>query len=129
MPHLLEWVRFHFPKYERKAAKLLAGDLVGLESQPDYWETVIGLLMQGRVEVVRALLRLHSSADSKPFKLVDQTLKAMPIYNIYSGISATEFNLKWKHWLVDTQSKIDAKLFISERHLHLMMRVSKLSFL
>lgn len=82
LPHLLEWIRFHFPKYERKAATLLAGDLVGIETHPDYWQTVIGSLMQGRIEVVRALLRLHSAGDSKPFKLVDQALKAMPTYNV-----------------------------------------------
>ncbi|KAF5289717.1 hypothetical protein FQA39_LY03634 [Lamprigera yunnana] len=123
LSHLLEWIRFHFPKYERNAATLLTGDLVGLESQPEYWQTVIGSLMQGRIEVVRALLRLHSASNSKPFQLADQILKLMPIYNVYSGISATEFNLKWKHWLIDTQSKIDAKLFITEKHLHLMMRL------
>ncbi|KAF5288343.1 hypothetical protein FQR65_LT12078 [Abscondita terminalis] len=124
IPHLLEWIRFHFPKYERKAATLLAGNVIGIEMQADYWPTVIGSLMQGRIDVVRALLKLHSSAESKPFKLVDQALKAMPTYNIYGGVSVTEFSLKWKHWLVDTQSKIDAKLFVQEKHLHLMMRLS-----
>lgn len=82
MPHLLDWVRFHFPKYERNAAIMLSGDLIGLESHPDYWETVIGSLLQGRVNVVRTLLRQHSDASTQPFKIVDQCLKAMPIYNV-----------------------------------------------
>lgn len=47
----------------------------------------------------------------------------MPSYSIYGGISSTEFNLRWKHWLIDTQAKIDAKLFISERNLDLIMRL------
>ncbi|XP_017774587.1 PREDICTED: nuclear pore complex protein Nup85 [Nicrophorus vespilloides] len=122
--HLLEWVRFHFPKYERKAAFLLSGESIGsLESRQDYWETVIGCLLQGRVEVVRALLSCHSAANSTHFKLADQILKSMPTYGVYEGVSVQEFNLRWKHWLVDTQSKIDSKLFISEKNLHLMMRL------
>lgn len=123
LPKLLEWIRFHFPKYEKNATALLSGGTVGLESQSNYWETVIGSLMQGRVDVVRALLRFHSASDSNPFRLVDQVLKTMPAYNIYGGMSLTEFNLKWKHWILDTQSKIEAKLFISEKNLDLIMRL------
>ncbi|KRT81355.1 hypothetical protein AMK59_5935, partial [Oryctes borbonicus] len=123
LPHLLEWIRFHFPKYERKAANILSGELVSLESHPDYWETVIGSLLQGRIEVVRALLRLHSSASSDSFKLADQSLKMMPSYSIYAGVSITEFNLRWKHWLIDTQTKIDAKMFITEKNVDLIMRL------
>ncbi|KAB0793485.1 hypothetical protein PPYR_13105 [Photinus pyralis] len=124
LPHLLEWVRFHFPKYERNAASLLREDVIGAELQPCYWETVIGSLMQGRIELVQALLEVHSSADGKPFQLAIQTLRTMPLYNIYGGISVSEFNLKWKHWVLDTQSKIEAKMFSSERHLNLVMRLA-----
>lgn len=123
LPHLLEWIRFHFPKYERKAANLLSGELISLESHPDYWETVIGSLLQGRIEVVRALLRLHSSSSTDAFKLADQSLKALPLYSIYAGVSITEFNLRWKHWLIDTQAKIDAKMFVTERNVDLIMRL------
>ncbi|KAI4457128.1 frount protein-related [Holotrichia oblita] len=123
LPHLLEWIRFHFPKYERKAVNLLSGELISLESHPDYWETVIGSLLQGRIEVVRALLRLHSSSSTDAFKLADQSLKALPSYSIYAGVSITEFNLRWKHWLIDTQAKIDAKMFVTEKNVDLIMRL------
>lgn len=82
LPHLLDWIRFHFPKYDRNAASMLGGNLEGLETHPDYWETVIGSLLQGRIKVVRALLKLHSEADTQPFKAVDQCLRSMPIYNV-----------------------------------------------
>ncbi|XP_044253576.1 nuclear pore complex protein Nup85 [Tribolium madens] len=124
LPHLLDWIRFHFPKYDRNAASMLAGDLGGLESHPDYWETVIGSLLQGRVKVVRALLKLHSEAESQPFKIVDQCLRAMPVYNMFSGTSIAEFNLQWNHWVVDVQSKIDAKMFISCYNLNLIMKLT-----
>lgn len=79
--------------------------------------------MQGQIEVARTLLQLHSASKSNPFRLVDQILKNMPLYHILNGIFTTEFQLKWKHWLVDTQSKIDAKLFISEPNLDFLMRL------
>lgn len=82
LPQLLDWVRFHFPKYERNAASMLSGQLGGLESHPDYWETVIGSFLQGRIKVVRTLLRFHSDADTHCFKVVDHCLKAMPVYNV-----------------------------------------------
>lgn len=82
LPQLLEWIRFHFPKHERNAAIILSGDLQDVETHPDYWDTVVGNLMQGRIDITRGLLRMHSSADSSPFKLVDMSLKAMPIYSV-----------------------------------------------
>lgn len=82
LPQLLDWIRFHFPKHERNAALLLSGDLNRLESNPEFWTTVFGSLLQGRVKVARALLKQHSSADSQPFKLIDQVLKSMPVYSV-----------------------------------------------
>lgn len=82
LPQLLEWIRFHFPKHERNAALMLGGDLHELESNPEFWDTVIGSLLQGRVEVARALLKQHSAAESHHFRLIDQVLKAMPSYNV-----------------------------------------------
>lgn len=40
--------------------------------------------MQGRIDITRALLRLHTAADSDPFKHVDVSLKAMPMYSVSS---------------------------------------------
>lgn len=82
LPELLKWIRFHFPRHERNAAMLLSGDLNEMESNPDYWKTVFGSLLQGRVKVARALLKQHSSAGSDTYKLIDQVLKSMPIYNV-----------------------------------------------
>lgn len=87
LPQLLEWVRFHFPKHELRAASLLAGDRIGIETRPEYWDTIIGSLLQGRTEVAAALLRLHAAAESKPFKLADEVLKSMPVYSVSAILS------------------------------------------
>lgn len=80
--NLMDWVRFHFPKYERAAARIFTGDLQSAETHPDYWNTVIGCLLQGRIDITRALLKLHNASDSAPFKLVNSTLKSMPVYDV-----------------------------------------------
>lgn len=82
LPFLLEWVRFHFPCHEQTAAQLLKACERGSEDHPEYWDTVIGMVVQGRVDVARALLKLHSAADTNEFKLVDNSLRSMPVYSV-----------------------------------------------
>lgn len=77
VPQLLEWVRFHFPATERMATDLL---LMGRDASDneEYWSVLKGLIMQGQVDVARAILQLHPQAESAGFKLCDQILKTMP---------------------------------------------------
>lgn len=82
LPYLLEWVRFHFPCHEQTAARLLDACERGSEEQTEYWDTVLGMVVQGRVDVARALLKLHSATDSNEFKLVDNSLRSMPVYSV-----------------------------------------------
>lgn len=82
LPSLLEWVRFHFPCREQVATKLLENCERGSECDPEYWDTVTSMIVQGRVDVARALLKLHSCADTNEFKLVDNALRTMPVYNV-----------------------------------------------
>lgn len=82
LPYLLEWVRFHFPCHEQTAAQLLEACERDSEVHQEYWDTVIGMIVQGRVDVARALLKLHSATDSNEFKLVDNSLRSMPVYSV-----------------------------------------------
>lgn len=81
VPQLLDWIRFHFPAAERMATDLL---LLGREASDndDYWPALKGLIMQGQVDVARALLHLHPQAETAHFKLTDQILKTMPTYSV-----------------------------------------------
>ncbi|XP_072384789.1 nuclear pore complex protein Nup85 [Diabrotica undecimpunctata] len=123
LSQVLEWVRFHFPEHERNAANMLAENNIGLEANPEYWNTVLGALLQGRIPLVMALLKQHSASDNSTFRMVDQILRAMPIFNGASGTPINEFNMQWRHWTMDVHSKIDAKLFSSEKNLDLMTRL------
>ncbi|CAG9786436.1 unnamed protein product [Diatraea saccharalis] len=123
LPFLLEWVRFHFPCHEQTAAQLLEACERGSEDHPEYWDTVIGMVVQGRVDVARALMKLHSSVDSNEFKLVDNSLRSMPVYSIYGGISTGEFTISWKHWQAECRSKLTSRVLSSQPKLELIMRL------
>lgn len=88
LPQLMEWIKFHFVHYERQAQAILNGEYGssvldnGAENEPDYWNTVIGLVLQGRLDGARALLKLHSASLSEPFKSVDYIMRTMPLYNV-----------------------------------------------
>ncbi|KAJ8730424.1 hypothetical protein PYW07_017462 [Mythimna separata] len=123
LPYLLEWVRFHFPCHEQTAARLLDACERGSEEQEDYWDTVLGMVVQGRVDVARALLKLHSATESNEFKLVDNSLRSMPVYSVYGGISTGEFTISWKHWQAECRSKLSSRVLASQPKLELIMRI------
>ncbi|XP_075973152.1 nuclear pore complex protein Nup75 [Anticarsia gemmatalis] len=123
LPYLLEWVRFHFPCHEQTAAMLLEECERGAEHNADYWDTVVGMIVQGRVDVARALLKLHSLSESNEFRLVDNSLRSMPVYSVYGGISTGEFQLLWKHWQAECRSKLSSGVLASQHKLELIMKL------
>lgn len=48
----------------------------------NYWIVVIDCLLQRRIDTVRSLLKLNSEADTEPFKIVDNILRTMPIFEV-----------------------------------------------
>lgn len=78
---LIEWIRFHYPQSERMAGEFLVSG-VDVDSHDQYWATVRGQIMQGQVEVARALLKLHTAADTVPFQVTEQILKTIPTYSV-----------------------------------------------
>ncbi|XP_041978499.1 nuclear pore complex protein Nup85 [Aricia agestis] len=123
LPFLLEWVRFHFPCHEQAASQMLEACERGSEVNAEYWDTVTGMLIQGRIDVVRALLKLHSLADSNEFKLVDNSLRTMPVYSVYGGVSAGEFTISWKHWQAECRAKLSSRVLANQPQLELLMRL------
>ncbi|XP_012258938.2 nuclear pore complex protein Nup85 [Athalia rosae] len=124
VPQLLEWVRFHFPSRELMATEILVKKKICAElDNIYYWEAVIGCALHGKLETVRSLFALHSKADSPAFNAAENTLRTMPVYNVYGGYSINEFNMRWKHWQLDLSSRIESKTFSSDRNLELIMRL------
>lgn len=83
VPQLLDWVRFHFPMYERKAAEMLFVDQTDSdEATAEFMPIVKGLIAQGQVEVARTLLRLHPDYGTASFQIAEEILKSMPTYSV-----------------------------------------------
>lgn len=130
VPHLLDWVRFHFPSYESKATDLLFADRDDIEeSSSDFLKTVKGMIAQGQVEVARTLLRLHSSADSSSFQVAGEILRSMPIFSVNGGLPLQKFKSKWKYWVTDTESKLATGCLSAEPELEEIIKVIVVIFM
>jgi nuclear pore complex protein Nup85 len=81
VPKLLEWVKFHFPAAERMALEFLTQGRI-VDSYEEFWPTVKGLVLQGEINMARAVLKLHLSSEKATFQLADQILKTMPVYSV-----------------------------------------------
>ncbi|XP_033211463.1 nuclear pore complex protein Nup85 isoform X2 [Belonocnema kinseyi] len=124
LPHLLEWIRFHFPSRELMAIKILAEKSIGADLENiNYWEVVMGCALHGKLDVVRALLALNSKAERSAFIAAENALRYMPVYDIYGGYSVSEFTLRWKHWQLDLSSNIERKTFSIEPNLEALMKL------
>ncbi|XP_055377669.1 nuclear pore complex protein Nup75 [Condylostylus longicornis] len=121
VPQLLEWIRFHFPTYERQATDLL---LQGHESgnQDNYWQTIKGLILQGQVDVARAILKLNTSYSTSSFTVAEQILKSMPKFNA-GGLSVQKFKSQWQYWLTDTELKLSSGCMSAEPELEEIIRI------
>ncbi|XP_003707189.1 nuclear pore complex protein Nup75 [Megachile rotundata] len=128
LPQLLEWIKFHFPAKELIALKILAEKTINADlKHPNYWEAVIGCALHGRIDLVRALLNLHSKSDHSAFIMAENILQTMPVYNVYGGYSINEFNVRWHHWQLELSSNITNKAFLfdvdTDNNLEMIMKL------
>lgn len=106
------------------AMKILAKKKIGADLENvEYWEAVMGCALHGKLDVVRALLTLHSKAESSAFMAAENALRNMPTYNVYSGYSVKEFTIRWKQWQMSLSQSIDSKVFSVEQDLESLMKV------
>lgn len=101
--------------------------LINLERDVDvrdgYWTTVKGLVLQGQIDIARALLKLHSSSETMTFQLAEKDLQTMPVYNLKGGLSLQKFRSQWSYWSTTLESRIDAGLYSSEPDLEDIMKL------
>lgn len=101
--------------------------LINLERDVDvrggYWTTVKGLVLQGQVDIARALLKLHSSSETMTFQLAEKDFQSMPMFNTHGGLSLQKFRSQWSYWSSTLQSKIDSGLYSTEPELEEIMKL------
>lgn len=116
--------KFHFPSPGQAAAEMLISNKDrDLEFRSAYWNTVRGLILQGQIDIARALLKLNSSSGTMTFQLAEKELQTMPIFNTHGGLSLQKFRSQWQFWSTSLQSKIDSGLFSTEPELEIIMKL------
>uniref|UniRef100_A0A674DS99 Nuclear pore complex protein Nup85 n=1 Tax=Salmo trutta TaxID=8032 RepID=A0A674DS99_SALTR len=118
--HLLDWVRLHKADVDEKAREVLASESPA-EHQA-YWD-VISYVLQGRMDEARQVLVKQATlqpAARAMFKLLDNLLMKMPIFNVHSPgetQTLTEFDVKWRHWREEVDRCLQDQSFASNPHL------------
>lgn len=85
---MLDWIKIHYEKPENQVSMILDNktayftDECVEEKFSFYWDTVIGLVLQGNVDMVRMLLCSHSQRDTDPFIQAVKIFKSMPTYSV-----------------------------------------------
>lgn len=114
VPHLIEWIRFHFPDAEQKATALLLMNR-GDEPNRGYLQVVKSLITQGHLEVAKAILQVYGRYNFNAcLQMTEEILRSVPIFNVNGGISIQNWRSQWQYWLTDTESKIQMGCFESE---------------
>lgn len=88
-----------------------------------YWTTVKGLVLQGQIDIARALLKLHSSSETMTLQLAEKDLQSMPVFSVHGGLSLQKFRSQWSYWSSTLQSKIDSGLYSTEPDLEDIMKL------
>uniref|UniRef100_A0A673XV44 Nuclear pore complex protein Nup85 n=1 Tax=Salmo trutta TaxID=8032 RepID=A0A673XV44_SALTR len=116
--HLLDWVRLHKADVDEKAREVLASESPA-EHQA-YWDVVISYVLQGRMDEARQVLVKRATlqpAARAMFKLLDNLLMKMPIFNPGETQTLTEFDVKWRHWREEVDRCLQDQSFASNPHL------------
>ncbi|XP_061702416.1 nuclear pore complex protein Nup85 [Syngnathoides biaculeatus] len=122
--HLLDWVRLHKGDVDEKAAHMLQSESPA--EHCDYWDVVVSYVLQGRLEEVRQLLAKQATlqpAAKNMFKLMDNLLSKMPVYNPGGTQTSTDFDVKWQHWHDEVDSCVQDNSFASNPHLEVICKI------
>lgn len=114
VPHLIEWIRFHFPDAEQRATVLLFSNR-GDEPNTEYLQVVKSLIAQGHLEVAKTILQMYGRSNFNAcLQMTEEILRSVPIFSVGGGTSIQNWRSQWQYWLTDTESKIQMGCFETE---------------
>ncbi|XP_065668413.1 nuclear pore complex protein Nup85 isoform X3 [Hydra vulgaris] len=108
MKPLLNWVKWHFDGINHSVHSLLSTD--DPYSDPIYWNTIYGLVLQGRLSDVCDLLKHHPYRDEgrfDAFENIEELMTKMPLLQAQEGQSVTDFLKKWDVWSKECESRLE----------------------
>lgn len=95
--NLLDWIKIHYENAENQASVIIDNTIAYLtderveEKFTFYWDTVIGLVLQGNIDLARKLLSNHSQSDTEPFIHAIKIFKSMPTYSVSFTLFTLQF--------------------------------------
>ncbi|XP_043226738.1 nuclear pore complex protein Nup85-like isoform X1 [Amphibalanus amphitrite] len=113
---LLDWVRQHATQFDKSAAAVTEAEIP--EKHPDYWNTVYGMVLQGRQAAARKLLRLHSGFGTDPFVSADELLRKVPPL-----AEGADFELRWRHWQAQCVLRLESGEFGYSPRLQTLVKI------
>ncbi|GFU52910.1 nuclear pore complex protein Nup85 [Nephila pilipes] len=118
---LLDWIKWHFVFAEKKREELIQLDEPS--DHPDYWDTIVHFLLQGKIAPARSLLSMHMKSKREDFLSLDELLKKMPMYGVSSTISLNEFRIRWKHWQEECKTRLGRGEFSADINLETVCKI------
>ncbi|XP_077058242.1 nuclear pore complex protein Nup85 [Siphateles boraxobius] len=122
--HLLDWVRLHKSDVDSKAREVLQSE--SPTRHQAYWDVVISLVLQGRMDEARQVLSKQASLraeSSSVFRRMDLLLQNMPVFNPTGTQTVTEFDMKWRNWHEECDRSLQDNTFASNRHLETICKI------
>lgn len=117
VPHLNDWIRFHFPEVEQRAREMLLSDddqFVADASDKEYLRIVKLLVVQGHLDVARTILQFHGRDHfNASLQMTEEILKSIPIWCASGGQSLQNWRSQWQYWVADAESKLQMGCFDS----------------
>lgn len=77
LPHLIEWVRVHFPVAIEEAVWTTTS---GVDKK--FWKSLYSLVFQLRLDSSAKLLKLHPNFQTDAFQSAFELLKKMPVFSV-----------------------------------------------
>ncbi|XDV12243.1 hypothetical protein PO909_000953 [Leuciscus waleckii] len=122
--HLLDWVRLHKSDVDSRAREVLQSE--SPTRHQAYWDVVISLVLQGRMDEARQVLSKQASLraeSSSVFRRMDLLLQNMPVFNPTGTQTLTEFDMKWRNWHEECDRSLQDNTFASNRHLETICKI------
>ncbi|XP_073721294.1 nuclear pore complex protein Nup85 [Misgurnus anguillicaudatus] len=122
--HLLDWVRLHKSDVDTRAREVLQSD--SPTQHHSYWDVVISLVLQGRMDEARQVLSKQASMrpeSNSVFKRMDTLFQSMPIFNPTGTQTLAEFDVKWRHWHEECDRCLQDNTFASNPHLEAICKI------
>ncbi|CAH1274333.1 NUP85 [Branchiostoma lanceolatum] len=124
LAQLLDWVKWHFNDADVYAREATTSDNPHVHDH--YWSAIYLYVLQGRSDEARKLLSLDPNRNMDvydEYASIDELLRKMPFFTLYTGQSLAEFDMKWRHWQDECRRRYSEGEFNTNKNLETICRI------